>query len=61
MILFMGSSLLLLACDCALDSRLLVGIRFLFYTVGGTGNPEGWPRGEFAGPLSISLSSACVI
>ena len=22
-----------------------VGIRFLFYTVGGTGNPEGWPRG----------------
>ena len=23
----------------------LVGIRFLFYTVGGTGNPEGWPRG----------------
>jgi len=23
----------------------LVGIRFLFYTVGGTGNPEGWSRG----------------
>jgi|SRR5215472_4046144 len=23
----------------------LVGIRFLFYTVGGTGNPEGWPLG----------------
>jgi hypothetical protein len=23
----------------------LVGIRFLFYTVGGTGNPEGWPSG----------------
>jgi hypothetical protein len=23
----------------------LVGIRFLFYTVGGTGNPDGWPRG----------------
>src|SRR5713226_7756709 len=22
-----------------------VGIRFLFYTVGGTGNPEGWPPG----------------
>ena len=22
-----------------------VGIRFLFYTVGGTGNPEGWPAG----------------
>jgi hypothetical protein len=22
-----------------------VGIRFLFYTVGGTGNPEGWPVG----------------
>lgn len=22
-----------------------VGIRFLFYTVGGTGNPEGWPWG----------------
>lgn len=22
-----------------------VGIRFLFYTVGGTGNPEGWPSG----------------
>jgi hypothetical protein len=21
------------------------GIRFLFYTVGGTGNPEGWPVG----------------
>ena len=23
----------------------LVGIRFRFYTVGGTGNPEGWPSG----------------
>ncbi len=23
----------------------LVGIRFQFYTVGGTGNPEGWPWG----------------
>jgi hypothetical protein len=23
----------------------LAGIRFLFYTVGGTGNPEGWPPG----------------
>ena len=23
----------------------LVGVRFLFYTVGGTGNPEGWPSG----------------
>ena len=23
----------------------LVGIRFLFYTVGGTGNPHGWPPG----------------
>jgi hypothetical protein len=23
----------------------VVGIRFLHYTVGGTGNPEGWPRG----------------
>jgi hypothetical protein len=23
----------------------LVGIRFLFYTVGGTGNPGGWPWG----------------
>jgi hypothetical protein len=23
----------------------LVGIRFLFYTVGGTGNPHGWPLG----------------
>jgi hypothetical protein len=22
-----------------------VGILFLFYTVGGTGNPEGWPQG----------------
>src|SRR5581483_349810 len=22
-----------------------VGIRFFFYTVGGTGNPEGWPPG----------------
>jgi hypothetical protein len=22
-----------------------MGIRFLFYTVGGTGNPEGWPPG----------------
>ena len=22
-----------------------VGIRFLYYTVGGTGNPEGWPPG----------------
>jgi hypothetical protein len=23
----------------------MVGIRFRFYTVGGTGNPEGWPAG----------------
>jgi len=23
----------------------MVGIRFLFYTVGGTANPEGWPPG----------------
>jgi hypothetical protein len=23
----------------------VVGIRFLYYTVGGTGNPEGWPPG----------------
>jgi hypothetical protein len=23
----------------------VVGIRFLFYTVGGTGNPQGWPPG----------------
>lgn len=23
----------------------LLGIRFAFYTVGGTGNPEGWPAG----------------
>jgi hypothetical protein len=23
----------------------LLGIRFLFYTVGGTGNPQGWPPG----------------
>jgi hypothetical protein len=23
----------------------IVGIRFLFYTVGGTGNPKGWPPG----------------
>jgi hypothetical protein len=23
----------------------ILGIRFAFYTVGGTGNPEGWPRG----------------
>jgi hypothetical protein len=23
----------------------LLGIRFAFYTVGGTGNPEGWPPG----------------
>jgi hypothetical protein len=23
----------------------IVGIRFLHYTVGGTGNPEGWPPG----------------
>src|SRR6266849_7815771 len=23
----------------------LLGIRFSFYTVGGTGNPEGWPAG----------------
>jgi hypothetical protein len=23
----------------------IVGIRFAFYTVGGTGNPEGWPWG----------------
>jgi hypothetical protein len=22
-----------------------LGIRFLFYTIGGTGNPEGWPPG----------------
>jgi len=23
----------------------IVGIRFVYYTVGGTGNPEGWPAG----------------
>jgi hypothetical protein len=23
----------------------LAGIRFLFYTIGGTSNPEGWPSG----------------
>jgi hypothetical protein len=23
----------------------VVGIRFAFYTIGGTGNPEGWPAG----------------
>ncbi len=23
----------------------ILGIRFVFYTVGGTGNPEGWPGG----------------
>src|ERR1700686_4998499 len=23
----------------------MLGIRFAFYTVGGTGNPEGWPAG----------------
>jgi hypothetical protein len=23
----------------------IIGIRFLYYTVGGTGNPEGWPPG----------------
>jgi hypothetical protein len=23
----------------------ILGIRFVFYTVGGTGNPEGWPAG----------------
>ena len=23
----------------------IVGIRFLFYTIGGTGNPQGWPPG----------------
>src|SRR5713226_2812387 len=23
----------------------ILGIRFAFYTVGGTGNPEGWPAG----------------
>src|SRR5260370_11747889 len=23
----------------------MLGIRFAFYTVGGTGNPEGWPTG----------------
>lgn len=23
----------------------ILGIRFLYYTVGGTGNPEGWPPG----------------
>jgi len=23
----------------------LLGIRFVFYTIGGTGNPEGWPVG----------------
>jgi hypothetical protein len=34
----------------------LVGIRFLFYTVGETANPEGWPW-EFARSLSISLSA----
>ena len=41
----MGSSLLLLACNCALAGRSGVGIRFRFYTVGGTGNPAGYPPG----------------
>ena len=40
--------LLLYFCSHAIAHWLvgrLVGIRFLFYTVGGTGNPEAWPWG----------------
>jgi hypothetical protein len=39
---------LLYFCSHAIAHWLIgrvVGIRFLFYTVGGTGNPEGWPPG----------------
>ncbi len=39
---------LLYLCSHAITHWLvgrLVGIRFLFYTVGGTGNPEAWPWG----------------
>jgi len=39
---------LLYLCSHAIAHWLVgrvVGIRFLFYTVGGTGNPEGWPWG----------------
>jgi hypothetical protein len=40
--------LLLYFCCHALAHWLvgrILGIRFAFYTVGGTGNPEGWPAG----------------
>lgn len=40
--------LLLYFCAHAIAHWLVgrvVGIRFLFYSVGGTGNPEGWPPG----------------
>jgi hypothetical protein len=42
------SWVLLYFCSHAIAHWLVgrvVGIRFLFYTVGGTGNPEGWPPG----------------
>jgi hypothetical protein len=42
------SWVLLYFCSHALAHWLVgraVGIRFLFYTVGGTGNPEAWPPG----------------
>jgi hypothetical protein len=41
----MGAAVLLRARDRALAGWPAVGIRFLFYTVGGTANPEGWPPG----------------
>src|SRR5690349_9505039 len=40
--------ILLYFCSHAIAHWLIgraVGIRFRFYTVGGTGNPEGWPPG----------------
>ncbi len=44
----LGAWMLLYFCCHAIAHWIvgrMVGVRFAFYTIGGTGNPEGWPRG----------------
>lgn len=45
--LLLGWCLLYFCCHAIVHwaTGRLLGIRFAFYTVGGTGNPEGWPGG----------------
>lgn len=45
--LFLGWCCLYFCCHAIVHwaTGRLLGIRFAFYTVGGTGNPEGWPGG----------------